>query len=416
MRARDLHALDRRLERFLAEVTVSMGRAERKLWASYYVRGLLLDGERKSIEPMAKRTGADVQALQQFIGQSPWPADQLQKDINRVTKERLPAPQYWIIDETSFPKQGTHSVGVTHQYCGALGKLANCQVAVSLHASTGQMSWPLGWELYLPQTWISDWTLRSKGAIPKETTCKTKPQLAIELIEKALSQGLCPGVVSADQLYGESFGWRALLKAKGVTYCVATSPQTSLWLCTAVAPTPRSNLGRPPKRPPRDQILSAFEVASQASKEAWQEVTWRQGTRGDQTSRFYSVAVRAAHRAGKNNKTERWTEQLLIEWPADQPSPLHYWLCWMKEDQPHLLDLVTNAKARWRVEMDYRELKEELGLDHFEGRSWVGWQHHVALVSLAFVFLRLEQQGCKKNDKTDVASSPTQAHTSTHSD
>jgi SRSO17 transposase len=399
MRARELNALDRRLERFLTEVTVCMGRSERRLWASYYIRGLLLDGQRKSIEPLAQRTGADVQALQQFIGQSPWPADQLQKALNRVTKERLPTPQYWVIDETSFPKQGTHSVGVAHQYCGALGKLANCQVAVSLHASTNQMSWPLGWRLYLPQTWIEDSTLRSKGAIPKKITYKTKPQLAIELIEEALSQGLCPGVVLADQLYGESFGWRAQLKAKEVAYCVATSPQTSLWIGPAALVEPRSKLGRPPKRPPRDQVTSARDVASQAPKEAWQEVTWRQGTRGAQTSRFYSAAVCVAHRSGKDNKTERWTEHLLIEWPADQPSPIHYWLCWLKKDQPQLLELVSNAKARWRVEQDYRELKEELGLDHFEGRGWVGWHHHVALVTLAFVFLRLEQQGSKKNEQ-----------------
>lgn len=206
------------------------------------------------------------------------------------------------------------------------------------------------------------------------------------------------------------------LKAKEVAYCVATSPQTSLWTCPAALVEPRSHLGRPPKRPPRDQVTSARDVASQAPKEAWQEVTWRQGTRGAQTSRFYSAAVCAAHRGGKNNKTERWTEHLLIEWPADQPSPIHYWLCWLKEDQPQLLELVSNAKARWRVEQDYRELKEELGLDHFEGRGWVGWHHHVALVTLAFVFLRLEQQGCKKKDTADVTSSPPQTHPSTHSD
>jgi SRSO17 transposase len=405
VRANELKKLDRRLQQFLEETTACMGRSERRRWAGYYVRGLLLDGQRKSIEPLAQRVGADVQGLQQFVGQSPWPAEELLRALNEVARRELPPASYWIIDETSFPKQGGHSVGVARQYCGTLGKLANCQVAVSLHWSNLQMSWPTGWKLYLPQSWMEDSALRKKSGIPDSVQYHTKLQLAMELIEEAQRQNLPAGTVLADQLYGNSFEWRAALHQKKLSYCVAVDPDTGLW--PQPVRIPASVHGRPALRPPRREIISLSKLATEAPKGAWQNWVWREGTKGPQKSRFHFAPLWAAARNGSATRIERWTEYALIEWPEEAPAPTKYWLCWLNDRVPKLLELVQQAKARWRVEQDYRELKDELGLDHFEGRGWMGWHHHVALVTMAYLFLRLEQNRSKKNCISHAASHST---------
>jgi SRSO17 transposase len=208
MRERDIQAVDKRLRRYLEEMTAPMDRQEQKRWAAFYVRGLLLDGERKSIAPLAERVGADVQALQQFIGQSTWAPPQVQENLNRFLNRRLGAAKYWLIDETSFPKQGKHSVGVARQCCGSLGKKANCQVAVSLHARKDASGWPLGWRLYLPEAWFEDPQRLRRAGVPQSVRFAPKTDLALELIEEALSQGIQRGTVLADQAYGSSFQWR----------------------------------------------------------------------------------------------------------------------------------------------------------------------------------------------------------------
>ena len=415
MRTRDLEKLQQRLQEFLEETTACMGRSERRRWAGYYVRGLLLDGERKSIEPLAQRVGADVQGLQQFVGQSPWAAEELFKALNQIARRDLAPARYWLVDETSFPKQGSHSVGVARQYCGTLGKLANCQVAVSLHWSSPELSWPIGWKLYLPQGWIGDTALRQKAGIPNSIRYRTKLELAMELIDEAQRQNLPAGTVLADQLYGKSFLWRAQLYQKNLAYCVAVEPDTGVWL-QPVQIQQCVGRGRPRLRPRREEIVSLFNLATEAPKEEWQSIVWREGSQGPQKSRFYFAAVWAAKRNGEAGQLERWTEYSLIEWPETQPAPTKYWLCWLQDRVPELLDLVQQAKARYRVEQDYRELKDELGLDHFEGRGWIGWHHHVALVTMAYLFLRLEQNRSKKNstghstdDSTAIDSAPDSA-------
>ena len=400
MKQRDLQALDQRLETYLLEMTASLGRSERRHCAGLYLRGLLLEGQRKSIEPLATRVGGSVQALQQFIGQSPWPAQPLHTALNQSMCALLGRGRYWVVDETAFPKQGTESVGVTRQYCGALGKIASCQIAVSLHWTDQELSWPLGWRLYLPEAWTSDHTLRAKAGVPDTVVYQTKLQLALNLIEEALRQNIPRGVVLADHLYGNSYAWRRQLHQHQLAYAVAVSGDTGIWRQAAQTDTrPR---GRPLGHRPRAEIKSLSEVARQLPAAAWKTLAWREGSRGPQRSRFACVTVWAAHR-GEGAAAPRWAEQALIEWPAGAAAPNKYWLCWQPEEPAELLELAQNAKARWKIEQDYRELKEELGLDHFEGRGWLGWHHHVALVTLAFAFLRREQFRAKKNFTTHLA-------------
>jgi SRSO17 transposase len=401
--------LEERLDAFLSELTGSMGRRDRRPWAGAYVQGLLLDGERKSVEPMAKRLGKSDQSLQQFLNQSPWSAEALLECLAKRGARQ--AASFWILDETSFPKAGRHSVGVTRQYCGALGKLANCQVAVSLHRADKSVSnsHPISWRLYLPRDWITDTERRQRAGIPAEVLCQSKNELALNALDQALGWGLEPGVILADEACGGSFEWRAALRERGLCYCVRVPWTTTGWI-----EAPEFFLPAPPKRGRQAKRLrtnapipkNLREIAGEMPASAWQEVTWREGSKGPQSSRFARLELWAANGWRQGPQPERVREVALIEWPADQQEPTRYWLSLLPESLP-LHELVATAKARWRIEQDYRELKEELGLDHFEGRGWLGWHHHVALVTAAFAFLRQEQR--RKRRPTGSGKKPARA-------
>ena len=394
MQARELKRLDKSLEGFLGKLTAGMGRSERRRWAGVYVRGLLLDGERKSIEPMASRLGESDQDLQHFVSLSPWSADVLLAGLAKATAATVPA--YWIIDETSFPKAGRHSAGVQRQYCGALGKTANCQLAVSLHradeaAGTGQ---PLCWRLFLPGSWADDPVRCRRAGVPPETIHRSKQDLALGLLDQALGWPSPAGVVLADEAYGGSFEWRLALRERDLFYCVRVP-----WTTTAWQEQPRFGEPAPVRRgfrAKRGPLLSPepkdlLSIARELPATAWKTVTWRRGTKGPQRSRFASLSGWAAHGWKQGPQPARIEETVLIEWPDGESVPTRYWLARLPKKRLALAKLVATAKARWRVEQDYRELKDELGLDHFEGRSWQGFHHHVALVTAAFVFLRQEQ-------------------------
>jgi len=407
---KDLAALDQRLSDFLAELIAPMGRAERRHWARVYVSGLLLDGERKSIEPIAARIeGAEVQALRQFVGQSPWEVEAVQRGLARWVVETLSEPEVWMIDETTFPKAGEHSVGVARQYCGALGKLANCQLAVSLHWSSAQMSCPISWRLYLPKAWAEDPVRRAAAKVPAPVVYQSKSELALELLDQALAWELPRLPVVADSAYGNDFSFRAALRQRGLDYAVAVEPSTKVWLQEPQRiPSPAgSGRGRPHRQPPLvegfPEPLDLASVAAQLPAAAWKKVTWRHGSKGPLRSRFAKVMVWAAHGWKKSEPLERVAEWLLMEWPEGAAAPCDYWLVRLGAGAVGLPRLIRTARARWRVELDYRELKEELGLDHYEGRHWLGWHHHVTLVSMAFGFLRGEQARAKKNFWCDVA-------------
>jgi SRSO17 transposase len=408
MTPKEVAALDGRLDRFLADLTTSLGRSERHHWATVYLQGLLMEGGRKSIEPLAGRiAGADVQSLRQFVGQSPWAVEQIQQKLAEKVVDLLAEPEVWMIDETSFPKAGDASVGVARQYCGALGKIANGQVAVSLHWSTCEASCPLGWRLYLPQSWLETSARRAEGKIPDEIVYRSKNQLALDLVDQVLKWDVPRLPVVADSAYGNDHDFRAGLRARGLQYAVAVEPTTKVWTSDpAQTPVAASKpTGRPRQYPAlKDlpEVKSLAEVAKDLPNQAWQDIVWRQGTKGPMRSRFAQVKVWAAHGWKRQEHPQRVMEWLLIEWPEEAAAPTDYWLAQLGGQSLGLRRLVKIARARWRVEMDYRELKEELGLDHYEGRHWLGWHHHVTLVSMAFAFLRSEQARAKKNFWCDV--------------
>ena len=403
MNASEIEKCRKRLEQFLGDLLEPLGRSERRQWSSVYVRGLLLDGERKSIEPMAGRLPeGNVQALQQLIGQSPWPwAPVWERLARRMTAELAPDP-LWVLDDTGFPKQGRHSVGVGRQYSGALGKTANCQVAVSLHQVGAEESTILGWRLYLPESWIQDAERRAEAGIPDAVRFQTKWQLALELIDEALAWGLRGGMVLADAAYGEVTGFRQGLEARKRPYVVGIPSPLGVW---TKPPRMHKLKDRGRGRPPSvyhygdERPASVREVAEKAR--GWKQVRWREGTKGWLESRFYACRVQPSHgfNEGQPPHKEVW---LLVEWPRAEKEPTKYFLCDLPAHYA-LRRLVRIAKGRWKIERDYQQLKEELGLDHYEGRSWTGWHHHVTLVMLAHAFLTLERMRHKKNFWVDPA-------------
>jgi len=417
MTPRELQALDHRLTGFLEDLLAPLGRKERRHWARVYVQGLLLDGERKSIEPLASRVpGADVQALRQFVGQSPWEVECVQQALASKIVDLLSDPEVWILDETSFPKAGEHSVGVARQYCGALGKVANCQVAVTLHWSSAEASCPLGWRLYLPRVWFEDRKRAQEVKLPEDLVYRSQTELALELIDQMLRWEVPRMPVVADSAYGNSFDFREQLRQRQLSYVLAVEPPTVVWTQDPnTVPVPLSApTGRPRRYPPLEATPAPQDlttVARQGPASAWKKVTWRAGTRGPQRSRFAKLKVWAAHGWRAREHPERVAEWLLIEWPEGEAEPTKYWLAQLGPGRPGLRRLVKIAHARWRIEMDYRELKDELGLDHFEGRHWLGGHHHVTLVTLAYAFLRCEQARLKKNFWCDLAASAQKAAT-----
>jgi SRSO17 transposase len=299
-------------------------------------------------------------------------------------------------------------VGVARQYCGTLGKVANCQVAVTLHWSSDQFSCPIGWKLYIPKGWFEDPERMAKSKIPSETTFRTKSELALELIDQVIGWELPARPVVADSHYGDDFRFRQQLRRRGISYAVQVEPTTVVWEKdpNEVAP-PLQRTGRPGKYCPLAALPKPENltfVAMRLPHDLWHQIEWREGTRGPQKSRFALLQVWAAHGWDKPGHGERVAELLLIEWPEGKNAPSKYWLAWFGPESMDLLQVVRIAKARWRVELDYREMKEELGLDHYEGRHWLGWHHHVTLVTIAYAFLRTEQARFKKNLWCDLAS------------
>ena len=372
-----------------------IGHADRTGPLRDYCTGLMLPGERKSVEPMAARTApartaAQHQSLLHFVGVANWSDE---KVLAKVREMVLPAMtkagpiEAWIIDDTSFPKQGKHSVGVHHQYCGQLGKQASCQVTVSLSIANHCASLPVAWRLYLPQDWTKDRARRKKAGVPKEIKFKTKPEIALEQIRWACEAGLPRGIALMDVAYGNDSRLRAGMTELGVAYVAGILPNTLMWRSgTGPRQTgkPLNNTGR------RDQpdLISAKEVMLGLPKRAWRTVRWREGSADWLSSRFARVRVRVGH--NKLDPAQLVEEWLLIEWPEGEAEPSKYWLSTLPANISfrRLVDL---AKMRWRIERDYQELKQEVGLGHYEGRGWRGFHHHATLCIAAYGFLIAEQ-------------------------
>ena len=397
----------RRLEEFLGEMLAPVGRSERRHWGAVYVRGLLSDGERKSVGAMALRLpGANQQSLQQFLSQSPWAWEPVWEHLAQKLSRAFPSTA-WVIDDTSFPKQGQHSVGVQRQYCGALGKKANCQVAVSLHQTNSRGSSPLAWHLYLPESWTDDEKRCQQAGVPTPISFRKKWELALDLIDQAFAWGLPPPpVLLADAGYGDITEFRRGLEDRKLPYAVAVTSQVRVWTePPPLTPYVPKQTGRPTQRSYQygEQKPLTLRSVAETQQKRFRPVTWREGTKGAMRSRFRAVRVQSAH-GYVEGEAPGPTVWLLIEWPRQEAAPTKYFLCDLPADYS-LRRLVHLTKERYHVEQDYQQMKEELGLDHFEGRSWTGWHHHVTLVMLAHAFLRFEQRRRRNKSSLDTASS-----------
>lgn len=398
---RELARVRGRLVEFCGEVFASMRRKDQRRWGECYVRGLMLDGKRKSIEPMAARLAdGDEQCLQQFVNQSPWDPVPVRRAL-AVRMSRELAVEAWVIDDTGFPKFGKHSVGVARQYSGALGKVGNCQIGVSVNACSDEVSCPLDWRLFIPEEWDEEGEFnqdrRAKCRLPEDMHHVEKWRLALEMIDELIGWGITPPVVLADGAYGDNTELRTALEQRELAYVLDVKGTTSAYsedVKPSQPPKPEGR-GRPPGVRYRDDPSSLKDLALAAGQDATVTVTWREGTRGEMTSRFLALRVRPAnvHLRRHAHKTgeELPVCWLICEWPDGKDAPTKYWLSNLPADTD-LTTLVRLGKMRWRVEHDYRELKDALGLDHFEGRTYPGWNHHVTLVSVAQAFLTVERR------------------------
>jgi SRSO17 transposase len=394
---------EKRFAAYIEGLANAAGHADRHTPLKNYCKGLLLPGDRKSVEPMAALlaphdTGRMHQSLHHLVAAAPWNDEEMLAEVRRQV---LPAMQKhgpvmaWIVDDTGLPKQGKHSVGVARQYCGQLGKQANCQAAVSLSVSTWHASLPIAWRLYLPETWCQDSQRCQQAGVPEEIVFQTKPAIALGQIRQAMAENVPVGVVLADAGYGNGTQFRAALTALGLQYMVGIESSTTVWAPgqQPLTPAPRkAGRGAPPKRLRRNaehQPVSVKQLALGLPSAAWKNIAWRPGSRKSLRSRFAAVRVRPAHR--DENRTEPHLEEwLVIEWPQKEPEPTKCWLSTLPATTS-LRALAKMAKHRWIIERDYEELKQEVGLGHYEGRGWRGFHHHGVLCIAAYGFLVSER-------------------------
>jgi len=393
-----------RFSAYVEELVGVIGHADRAKPLRDYCQGLMLPCERKSVEPMAavtapERTAAQHQSLLHFVGEGRWSDERVLAKVREMVLpaiERHGPIEAWIIDDTGFPKKGTHSVGVARQYCGQLGKQDNCQVAVSLSLANAHASLPVAYRLYLPESWASDPARRKKAGVPEEIGFQTKPEIALDQIRAACAAGLPRGVVLMDAGYGTHIDLRRAVTVLGLPYIAGILSNTTVW-APGTGPLPPKpyvpGRGRPTKQLRRDaehQPVKVKDLAFSLPAKLWRTITWREGANVPLKSRFARLRIRIAHR--DFNRSEPWPEEwLLIEWPKGEEEPTKYWLSTLPENIgfARLVDL---AKLRWRIERDYQELKQEVGLGHFEGRGWRGFHHHATLCVAAYGFLISERE------------------------
>jgi len=385
-----------RLAEYFGDVASGLVRSEQRWAAEYYARALMMDGARKSLEPLVTRMGGtsvEYEALQHFLADSPWdPAV-----LDRAVAERVCAviePMAWVLDDTGVPKYGRHSPGVKRQYSGTLGKIGSCQIAVSLHAVSTKGTVPLGFRLYVPEDWCADPIRRREAKIPASVEFQTKPTLGGDLIARAAGWKIRRAPVLGDQAYGNDTKLRTRLHGDGIDYVLSVGPECDVY-------APGTGFAVPPRKPgsrgPAPSILatdaqprSIAEFVADLAPEAWQTVAFRDIDGGQLVSRFAFLRVIAANPVDRLREQPR-EEWLIVEWPEGHEHPSDYWLSNLPAStEPE--QLARLARLRWMIELDYKQLKGELGLDHYEGRSYLGFHHHCSLVTAAHGFLTLERQ------------------------
>jgi SRSO17 transposase len=398
MRSAEVAAVRSRLEEFAAEVFAALPRSDQRATGELYVRGLLLEGQRKSMQPMAVRLGVDHQRLQQFMTSSTWDFVGVRRRLAGMI-DRVVAPVAWVVDDTGFPKYGSASPGVARQYSGTLGKVGNCQIGVSVHAVTDTASAPLDWRLFVPGSWDDACAQeprlaeeitrrRARCAFPDGERNRPKWQMALEMLDELGGWGLVAPVVCADAGYGDNAHFRNGLADRGLSYIVQVKGACTAHSADAVPQQPAyTGRGRHTLPRYRTKPVSLRELLMGQGRQAAVRLSWREGSKGTLAGDFITLRVRPAGRRPRllsdGSLPEEW---LIAQWPLDQEEPVKYWLSNLPADTPPA-DLVRLGKIRWRIEHDYRELKTGLGLDHYEGRSWTGWNRHVTLVSAAHLFL-----------------------------
>lgn len=404
---------NQRFEQYMEHLAIGLGHMDRHAGLKGYCTGLMLPLTRKSVEPMAARVdplhaSARHQSLHHFVAKAEWSDEVMLRRVAQwvVPKMDLSGGGFWIVDDTGFPKKGKHSVGVARQYCGVLGKQDNCQVAVSISLACEQASVPVAFQLYLPDEWAQDPARRKKAGVPAQMKFTTKTEIALQQLEALLAQGAAKHCVLADAGYGVNQAFRQRLTEMGLPYVVGITSAVVVWP-PGIEPLPPkrySGMGRPPVMPRRTRVrqpVSVKTLAHTLPANAFHTISWRQGTNEALSGRF--AAVRVRHAGGNTGKARLRPEQwLLIEWPAGDADPLKYYLSTLPEDIA-INDLVAQAHMRWRIERDYQDLKQELGLGHYEGRGWRGFHHHATLSIAAYGFLVAERiaagktVGTKKN-------------------
>jgi SRSO17 transposase len=390
-----------RFDHYMDHLSAGLGHLDRHAGLKGYCTGLMLPLVRKSVEPMAARVdplhaSARHQALHHFVAKAEWSDREM---LRRVCQWVVPQMDFsrggwWIIDDTGFPKKGKHSVGVTRQYCGMLGKQDNCQVAVSVSLACDQGSVPVAWQLYLPEDWAADSVRRQQAGVPEQLRFATKTQIALTQLRTLLAEGAPHHSVLADAGYGVDTAFRQALSDMGLLYAVGVTSAVVVWPpgVEPLPPKPYSGTGRPPvmpRRTARRQPMSVKALALSLPAQAFHTISWREGTNETLSGRF--AALRVRHAGGNAGKARlRPLEWLLIEWPAHEKEPSKYALSTLPEDTP-INELVSAAHQRWRIEREYQDLKQDFGLGHYEGRGWRGFHHHASLSIAAYGFLMAER-------------------------
>lgn len=382
---------------YMKPLVTPMGRSERRVAATRYVEGLLLPGERKSFQPMAQRLGVDAQSLQQFVTDSPWEEREIWRAIRQEVVPHLGELEAWVVDETGWLKQGKHSVGVSHQYCGSVGKTANCQVSVELGVSDGWVVAPVAGRLYLPESWTRDRKRRDEARVPAEIQFQTKPEIALDLIREALADGVSRAPVLGDSVYGDSAAFRQGLRDLRVEFFLQVSPRGHKGWTEPVETVlkKKRRVAGPEAAPP--QTLE--EIAASIPARKWKKCRWRTAGGSERETRLVWVKVYLQDNLSKGGELEEvW---LVVDWPEKDAEPYHYYLAHLHRD-PNKALCLTLSRSRWQIEQYFQRSKDDLGLDHFEGRHWRGFHHHLVLSAIAYLFVLILYLRNKKNFWVDV--------------
>ncbi|OFW32968.1 MAG: hypothetical protein A3J28_17775 [Acidobacteria bacterium RIFCSPLOWO2_12_FULL_60_22] len=378
-------------------LVAGLGRRERRQAAMHYVEGLLLPGQRQSIAPMAARLGVDAQSLQQLVTSSPWNEEALWGAIRQEVIPHLEPRESWVVDETGWLKQGRHSVGVSHQYCGAVGKPAHCQVSVEVVVSDGWVAAPIGERLYLPEQWAEDRPRREQVGVPEAVRFQTKPELGLELIRQALADGVPPAPVLGNSVYGDSAEFRQGLRELQMEFFLPVSATHKAW--THPVPTARKRV-RHSVAEDTPSARSLAEIAAGFPPQQWKACSWRAPVGQTRHTRLAWCEVYLQHRL-REGHPELEQDWLVVDWPAGETEPYHY--AWAHFHRPpRWARCLKLSRSRWHIEQYFQRSKNDLGLDHLEGRSWRGFHHHLVLSALAYLFILLQYVRTKKNFWCDV--------------